>query len=356
MLALLRRLPALFHPLAWGPALAAAVGCALPLLLGVFSGHPGFYWATLGAFVASLADPRQRLGMHAMLLLSAGGAFAAALGYWAGQTTLASLLAFSMFGLLLAASRRLGPEPSKFAFVVTLCLALGAGQFGRGSFDNPAAIATLFLLGALGVTLLGFGLRGVHGLRMWPQRPALTVLWRMTRRSRHLPFGRQGWLALACYVVLISLAGLAASLRLLPDSHWLTFAVILLLGPLRQTPWAMLLLRGAVMVLGAGALMFFGYSLVGTPLMVLIAVGIVALLRLLQARPPALFVLQSCVGLLLLSESLSAAWNEPQWRLVNAAIGAALAVMMISLALVADRQLARRRGHVDQGAEAHRQA
>ncbi len=341
MFALLRRLPKLFHPPAWGPALAAALGCALPLMLGVFSGHPGFYWATLGAFVASLADPRQRLGMHGMLLLSSAGAFSVALGYWAGQTTMASLLAFLLFGLLLAASRRLGPEPAKFSFVITLCLALGAGQFGRGSFDNPAAIATLFLLGALGVTLLGFGLRGLHGLRMWPQRPALKVLWRLTRRWRQQPLGRHEWLSLATHAVLVCLAGVAASMLVFPDSHWLSFAAILLLGPLRQTPWPMLLLRGGLLVLGAAALMFFGYSLVGTPLMVMIAIAMVALFRLLQARPPALFLLQSCLGLLLLSESLSGAWSEPQWRLVNAALGSALALLIISLGLLADRLVAR---------------
>ena len=29
-------------PPAWGPAMVAGFGCALPLLLGLFSAHPGF--------------------------------------------------------------------------------------------------------------------------------------------------------------------------------------------------------------------------------------------------------------------------------------------------------------------------
>ena len=86
----------------WGAALVAVVGCALPLLLGLVSSHPGFLWAALGAFQAARANPLHRFGMLRMLLLTGLGACSAGLGFWAGSHPLLSLCIFAAFGLLLA--------------------------------------------------------------------------------------------------------------------------------------------------------------------------------------------------------------------------------------------------------------
>ena len=72
-------------PIAWGPAVIAGLGCALPLLLGLFSGHPGFIWASVGAFQAAQANPLHRLGMLRMLMLCGLGACSAGVGFWAGS-------------------------------------------------------------------------------------------------------------------------------------------------------------------------------------------------------------------------------------------------------------------------------
>ena len=87
---------------AWGAAMVAGLGCALPLLLGLFSGHPGFLWATVGAFQAAKANPLHRLGMLRMLLLIALGACSAGLGFWAATLPMVSLGLFAFYGLLLA--------------------------------------------------------------------------------------------------------------------------------------------------------------------------------------------------------------------------------------------------------------
>ena len=68
-------------PTAWGPALIAGLGCALPLLLGLFSAHPGFLWAAAGAFQAAQANPLHRFGMLRLLLLTGLGACSAGLGF-----------------------------------------------------------------------------------------------------------------------------------------------------------------------------------------------------------------------------------------------------------------------------------
>ena len=83
---------------AWGAAMVAGFGCALPLLLGLFSGHPGFLWATVGAFQAAKANPLHRFGMLRMLLLIALGAGSAGLGFWSathpGALNMAAKISF----------------------------------------------------------------------------------------------------------------------------------------------------------------------------------------------------------------------------------------------------------------------
>jgi hypothetical protein len=93
---------------AWGAAAVAGLGCALPLMLGLFSGHAGFLWATVGAFQAAKANPLHRLGMLRMLLLIGLGAGSAGLGFWSATHPLISLGLFAFYGLLLAWLQRYG--------------------------------------------------------------------------------------------------------------------------------------------------------------------------------------------------------------------------------------------------------
>jgi len=89
-------------PPAWGPAVIAGLGCALPLVLGLFSGHPGFLWASVGAFLAAQSNPLHRFGMLRLLLLTLFGACSAGLGFWAASDAVLSLLLFAAYGFLLA--------------------------------------------------------------------------------------------------------------------------------------------------------------------------------------------------------------------------------------------------------------
>src|SRR3990167_5719205 len=159
-------------PPAWGPAMVAGFGCALPLLLGLFSAHPGFLWASAGAFQAAQANPLHRLGMLRMLMLCGLGACSAGLGFWSAGHPYASFFIFAAFGFLLAWLQRFGSE---------------AGN-------------------------LAFGLRGMHGLRMWPYMPRFISIFKVLKRhAKRLP--QQQWRlhALACTLA-FALAGLVVNL------------------------------------------------------------------------------------------------------------------------------------------------
>jgi len=193
--------------------MVAGLGCALPLLLGLFSGHTGFLWATVGAFQAAKADPLHRLGMLRMLLLIALGATSAGLGFWSAPHPWASLGLFAFYGLLLAWLQRYGSEAGKLGIGLAICLCLGQGQYGIGDFNNPQAIAVLFALGGLWVTLLAFGLRGMHGLRMWPYMPRLLSLLKVMRRhARRTPI-RQWRLHALTYLLATAAGGLIVPCR-----------------------------------------------------------------------------------------------------------------------------------------------
>ena len=186
-------------PPAWGPAVIAGLGCALPLVLGLFSGHPGFLWASVGAFLAAQSNPLHRFGMLRLLLLTLFGACSAGLGFWAASDAVLSLVLFAAYGFLLAWLQRFGTEAGKLGLGLIVCLCLGQGQFGISGLHNPDAVAALFILGGLWVALLAFGLRGLHGLRMWPYMPRfLAILKVLKRHAQRLP--RQQWRlhALAC--------------------------------------------------------------------------------------------------------------------------------------------------------------
>ncbi|TBV00055.1 FUSC family protein [Stutzerimonas kirkiae] len=309
--------------------MVAGLGCALPLLLGLFSGHPGFLWATVGAFQAAKANPLHRFGMLRMLLLIFLGASSAGLGFWAAPHPLISLGLFAFYGLLLAWLQRYGSEAGKLGIGLAICLCLGQGQYGIADFNNPQAIAVLFALGGLWVTLLAFGLRGLHGLRMWPYMPRLLSIVRtLHRRARRTPI-RQWRLHALTYLIACSAAGLLVNLAELPRGYWLTLAVFTTL----QMDMHNSLLRAIQASLGilaaATALIYMGHSLADPPLMVMIMLPMIMLSRAFQANHYGLFVLQTTLCFLLLAETLANDWHLPEIRLINAALGVGLSLLVI---------------------------
>jgi hypothetical protein len=329
-------------PPAWGPAIVAGLGCALPLLLGLFSAHPGFLWAAAGAFQAAQANPLHRFGMLRMLLLSGLGACSAGLGFWSASQPLISLWLFGAFGFLLAWLQRFGGETGKVGFGLAVCLCLGQGQQGIGNLHNPDAIAMLFILGGLWVMLLAFALRGIHGLRMWPYMPRFVSLFKVLKRhARRLP--RQQWrLHAAACTLAFGLAGLLVNLAELQRGYWLTLTVAATLqlafqGSLVRAVQANLTSLGV-----AGLLILLGYSLQSPPLMVATLLPLIALSRALQANHYGWFVLQTTACFVLLAESLALDWQLAEFRLLNVLFGVVLA-LCVALLLHGLQQLLNRR-------------
>ncbi|WP_407291069.1 FUSC family protein [Stutzerimonas zhaodongensis] len=316
---------------AWGAAMVAGLGCALPLLLGLFSGHTGFLWATVGAFQAAKANPLHRLGMLRMLLLIGLGAVSAGLGFWSATHPIISLGLFAFYGLLLAWLQRYGSEAGKLGIGLAICLCLGQGQYGIGDFNNPQAIAVLFALGGLWVTLLAFGLRGMHGLRMWPYMPRLLSLFKvLRRRARRTPIRRWRLHALT-YVLAASVGGLIVTLADLPRGYWLTLAVFTTLQMDVQRSVTRALQASIGIFCAAAVLIYMGHSLADPPVMVMIMLPLVMLSRAFQAHHYGLFVLQTTLSFVLLAETLAQDWGLPQVRLVNAAIGVGVALTVTLL-------------------------
>lgn len=318
-------------PPAWGPAVVAGFGCALPLLLGLFSAHPGFLWASLGAFQAAQANPLHRLGMLRMLMLCALGACSAGLGFWSASDPYASFMIFAVFGFFLAWLQRLGSEAGKLGIGLAICLCLGQGQQGLGTLNNPYAIAMLFILGGLWVMLLAFGLRGMHGLRMWPYMPRLISIFKVLKRhARRLPQQKWRLHALGCTLA-FALSGLIVNLAELHRGYWLTLTVVTTLqlqfqGSLVRAVQASLASLGV-----AALLILLGYSLQNPTLMVAILLPLIVVCRALQANHYGLFVLQTSVCFVLLAESLTQDWQFPQVRLFISLIGVALALLVALL-------------------------
>lgn len=318
-------------PPAWGPAVVAGLGCALPLLLGLFSGHPGFLWASAGAFQAAQANPLHRFGMLRLLLLTLLGACSAGLGFWAADHSLLSLGIFAVYGFLLAWLQRFGTEAGKLGLGLAVCLCLGQGQFGMGSLKNADAVAALFILGGLWVALLAFGLRGLHGLRMWPYMPRLmSILKVLKRHARRMPQQRWRLHALGCTLACAG-AGLIVNLAGLPRGYWLTLAVI---GTLRlefQVSLVRALQASMGSLCAAVLLIYLGHSLQSPPLMVATILPLIFLSRAFQAHHYGLFVLQVTLSFVLLAESLSQDWHLAQVRLLNSLIGVVLAILVALL-------------------------
>lgn len=326
----------------WAPAIVAGLGCGLPLILGLFSGHSGFLWASAGAFQAAQASPLHRFGMLRLLLLTLLGACSAGLGFWSGSHPLLSLGLFAAFGFLLAWLQRFGTEAGKLGIGLAVCLCLGQGQYGIGSLKNADAVAALFVLGGLWVALLAFGLRGIHGLRMWPHMPRfVSILKILKRHAKRLPEQRWRLHALRCTVACAA-AGLIVNLAALPRGYWLTLALISTLqlefkGSLvRAVQSSMASLAAAVL------LIYLGHTLQSPPLMVATILPLIVLSRAFQAHNYALFVLQVTLCFVLLAESLSQDWHLAQVRLFNSLIGVSLAMLVALMTYGLEQWLLRR--------------
>lgn len=326
----------------WGVAIVATLGCALPLVLGLISGHNGFLWAALGAFQAALANPLHRYGMLRMLLIGVLGALAAALGYSAANHPLTSLLWFSGMGLLLARLQRYGNEAGKLGLGLAVCLCLGQGSHDQSDLNNAGAVAILFLLGALWTTLLAFFLRGLHALRTWPYMPRLLAVLRVMRRqARSVP--RQPWLlhALGCTLSL-GLAGLLITLLDLPHSYWLSLTVVIMLQLNLVRGMRPLLYMALAVLLASGLMTVIGHSLQRPLLLSALVLPVIFFNRAFQANQYLLFAIQTTLGCLLLRESLATDWQHPQGRLVNVILGIVLVLVVATLLQGLQRILAKR--------------
>src|SRR5690606_3121358 len=294
-----------------------------------------------------------------MLLMGTGGALAAALGHTAASHPLASLLLFGAMGLLLARLQRYGNEAGKLGLGLAVCLCLGQGSHVHSDLNNAAAVAMLFLLGALWATLLAFILRGLHALRTRPYMPRLLAVRRVMRRqARSVP--RQTWRlhALGC-VLTLGLAGLFIDLLELAHGYWLSLTVVIMLQldlvrglrPLLYMALAVLLVGGLMTAVGHSLqrplllsalllpVIFFNRAFQARHyLLFAIQTTLGCLLlpvtffnRAFQARHYLLFAIQTTLGCLLLREGLATDWQQPQGRLLNLVLGIVLVLMVASL-------------------------
>ncbi|KRW62180.1 FUSC family protein [Pseudomonas sp. TTU2014-080ASC] len=311
-------------PPAWGAALVAGLGCGLPLLLGLFSAHPGFLWASVGAFQAAQANPMHRLGMLRMLMLCMLGALSAGLGFWVADQHVYSLFVFAAYGFLLAWLQRFGSEAGKLGVGLAICLCLGQAQQSLGAMNSPYAAAMLFILGGLWVMLLAFFLRGFHGLRMWPHIPRLRSLFKVLRQhAKRMPQHKWRLHALGCTLA-FALSGLVVNLANLHRGYWLTITVLSTL----QLEFKGSLVRAVQSTLAglsaAGLLILLGHSLQNPVMMISLVLPLIVLSRALQANHYGLFVAQTTICFVLLAESLSHDWHLPAIRLFNSLLGVAI--------------------------------
>lgn len=322
-----------------GAAVVAGLGCALPLLLGLASGHPGFLWAALGAFQAARANPLHRFGMLRMLLLIGLGACSSGLGLLVAEDRTASLLLFAACGLLLAWLQRFGVEAGKLGLGIAICLCLGQGYQATHELPTPAAVAALFCVGGLWVALLAFGLRGVHGLRMWPYMPRLLNLLKVLRRhARRLPQRQWRLHALGCTLA-FGLAGLTVVILDIEHGYWLTLAVLGTLHLKMRVSRSKCIQACSSSLAIAALLALLGHSLQNPAWMVALILPLIMLSRAIQANRYRLFMLQSIGLCLLLAESLAPDWMLLEPRLLAALYGFGLALVVgLLVQLAADYQ------------------
>ncbi|VXC36091.1 conserved membrane hypothetical protein [Pseudomonas sp. 8AS] len=333
-------------PAEWGPGIIAGLGCALPLLLGLLSGHPGFLWASVGAFLAAQANPLHRFGMFRLLLLTLLGALSAGLGFWAATEPVLSFVLFAVYGFLLAWLQRFGSEAGKLGISLAVCLCLGQGQFGMVNLKNADAVAALFILGGLWVALLAFGMRGLHGLRMWPYMPRFLGIFKVLRRyAKRLPEQRWRLHALRCTLACGG-AGLIVNLAGLPRGYWLTLALFATLQLEFKGSLVRALQSSLASLCVAALLIYLGYSLQSPPLMVATILPLIVLNRAFQAHSYSLFVLQVSLSFVLLAECLAPDWQLAQMRLFNSLIGVTLALLVALLIYGLEQHLLRRQAAV----------
>lgn len=330
-----------------GPALIAGVGCALPLLLGLFSGHPGFLWASAGAFHAAQINPLHRLGMRRMLLMIFIGALCAGWGFWAAAYPWLSFTVFAAFGFILAWLQRFGIEAGKLGAGFAVCMCLGQGETAGSHLNNPYAIGMLFILGGLWVTLLAFGLRGVHGLRMWPHAPRMFSIFKVLRRyAKRFPERRWRLHAVRCTLA-FGLAGLIVSQQNLPHGYWLTMTVIGTLQLELSASLMRLVKPHVVSLFFATILIAIGYSLQNPILMVVSILSLIVLCRAFQAHHYGLYVLQLLVCFMVLAESLSLDWQLAPQRLFNSLIGVSLSLLVMLLIYALNQCILRLKSKAD---------
>ncbi len=308
-------------------AIIATLGCALPLILSLLTRNPGFFWATMGACTAAQAHPLQRLGMPGMLLLILLGAASIALGFWADSSTLSSLSLFAGCGLLLAWLQRYGNETGKLGVTLAICFCIGQSQYGLGHFDNPCAIAALFVLGGLWVSLLGFSLRLLYALPLWPDSLTLRQLGRiMKRQALRMPPSTWWLYALACLLSSL-IAGLCLLLLPVPREYWLTVPVYISLHLCLQPSLLRILSTGLAMLAVALVLIAAGFYLANAQdLMLAILIPLLLVLRAFQAKSGDTFALQTGLCFLLVTEAQAQDWYAPEWRLINVCIGLAISL------------------------------
>jgi uncharacterized membrane protein YccC len=190
--------------------------------------------------------------------------------------------------------------------------------------------------------LLAFGLRGVHGLRMWPYMPRFISIFKVLRRhARRLPQRQWRLHALMCTLA-FTLAGLIVNLAQLERGYWLTLIVVGTLQLDFQGSLVRALRSIMTSVACAGLLILLGYSLQDPALMVALLLPLITLCRGLQGKRYGLFVLQSSICFILVVESLAQDWDLAEGRLLNALFGVVLALFIALLGHGLRQRLERR--------------
>ena len=313
----------------WGMAIIAVLGCALPLCLGLVSGHSGFLWAAIGAFQAARANPLHRFGMPRMMLLIGLGALSSGLGYWVAADLWLGVWVFGLMALALAWLQRFGNEAAKLGLGTMVCLCLGQGLQQSGDLTNPFAVAALFVFGGLWTALLAFGLRAAHGLRMWPNTPHLGGLLKALRRhAKRLPKRQWRWHALTCVIACAGAAWLV-HYSALSHGYWLTLAVLVPLQLNLSQRLGYALLSAILGLVVACVIMFTAYTIGEPAKLVTLVLPLIMLCRAIQANGYGIYMLQSAGCCLLLAESLSGDWHLWQARLLSAVTGLLLSASVL---------------------------
>ena len=139
-----------------------------------------------------------------------------------------------------------------------------------------------------------------------------------------------------------AIGGVIVNMASLPRGYWLTLAVFTTLQMDLERSLVRALQASLGILAAAAILIYIGHGLSDPPLMVMILLPLVVLGRAFQANHYGLFVLQTTLLFLLLAETLAQDWNLPQIRLINAAIGVGVALLIATLMHLLQMLLARR--------------